>query len=151
MKNYVIAAIAFVFLACCGCLKNGIPGPDTTNTVPGFTFTPSKNPVVTPVNGNWQWIKSYGAEGGLSTPASTNSTMSINFKADSTVEEYRNGTLGLHENFSYLNSYTFFDNSVSAAVEINQLYYRPTISNDTLRLDVIVMADPSYSLFVKIK
>ena len=151
MKNYVIAAIAVIVLASYGCLKKGTPGPETTNTPPGFTFTPSKNPVVTPVNGNWQWIKSYGGEGGLSTPATTNSTMSINFKSDSTVEEYRNGTLGLHENFSYLNSYTFFDNSVSAAVEINQLYYRPSISNDTLRLDVIVMADPSYSLFVKIK
>ena len=151
MRFLSYLAIICLFAAISGCLKKAAPGPDkVAKPVPNFVFTPSKNPVITPVTGNWQWIITIGLDGPF-TPANTHSTMRLQFNTDSTLSEFRNDTLVLKENYSYIKNYTFFDNSVSDAVEMNQSYSRPTIKNDTLTLDFIVMADPSTAKFVRIK
>jgi len=151
MRFLSYLAIIYFVAAISGCLKKATPGPDKPQpTNPIFVFTPSKNPVITPVTGNWQWIITFGLDGPF-TPANTRSTMRIQFNTDSTVSEFRNDTLVLKENYSYVKNYTFFDNTVSDAVEMNQSYSRPTIKTDTLTLDFIVMADPSTGKFVRIK
>jgi len=158
VSNLVIMKAGTCLIGACllftlyGCLKKASPLPDTKpiTPVPVFTFTPSVNPVTTPVTGTWQWILTNASEGGLFTPASTHSKMAIQFNTDSTVMEFRNDTLVLHENYTYVKNYQFYDGSISDAVEMNQTFYRPTLKNDTLKLDLIVIADPSYSVFKRV-
>ena|ERR1700759_204358 len=150
MRLRAITMLLFAAAITSSCLKKAPVGPDTQTKqpTPTFTFTPSKNPVVTPVTGKWLWVSTYASEGGLSTPASTHSTRYLEFDTDSTVRQISNDTLVQHQNYTYVNTYTFMDSSTGPAVFMGQTYYQAFIKNDTLNINLIEI-DPSFSKYVK--
>jgi len=149
MKFSAFVIGLFLLTAVYGCLKKTLPAPGTKNTQPTqtFTFTPSKNPVTTPVTGKWRWVSTYASEGGLFTPASTKSVRYLEFDTDSTVRQISNDTLMQHENYTYVNTYTFMDATSGPAVYMGQTYYQVYIKNDTLNFNLIEI-DPSFGKYV---
>jgi hypothetical protein len=148
MKPTALIMSLLLIGAMFGCLKKATPGPDTKiQPTQTFTFTPSKNPVTTPVTGKWRWVSTYASEGGLYTPASTHSVRYLEFDTDSTVREISNDTLMQHKNYTYVNSYTFMDSSSGPAVYMGQTWYQVFIKNDTLNFNLIEI-DPSFGKYV---
>ncbi len=149
MKFSAFVIAVFLLTVLYGCLKKALPGPDTKTTQPAqtFTFTPSKNPVTTPVTGKWRWVSTYASEGGLFTPASTHSVRYLEFDTDSTVREISNDTLMQHENYTYINTYTFMDGTITPGLFMGQTTFQAFIKNDTLNFNLIEI-DPSYGKYV---
>lgn len=148
MKFTALISSLLLLSTVCGCLKKAPLVPDKkTKPDQTFTFTPSKNPVTTPVTGKWRWVSTYAAEGGLYTPANTKSVRYLEFDTDSTVREISNDTLKQHENYTYINSYTFTDGTTTPGLFMGQTTYQAFIKNDTLNFNLIEI-DPSYGKYV---
>jgi hypothetical protein len=133
MKTRILSIAAFTLFGLGACTKDRQP--------------PSQS-----IMGKWRWVKSVGGIGGVTlTPQSTGTNFRDEFYADSTYKRFENDSLIAQHSFSIVKGY---DNGASGKVDllkaglINRSIF---ISNDTLYMGDLFIADGFGDTYVRIK